>query len=817
MKKTLITLVVLLFSIFFGFGQKTQVLRGRVVDKEAGFSLIGVNVVIVSYTTKEGLQVGASTDADGYFRFAAIPFGRHTIKVSYLGYKDVVLNNIVVDAGREAVLQVKLEESITKLKTVEVRAKRSGEVNNEMATISAREFSVEEADRYAGSRGEPARMASNFAGVQGADDSRNDIVIRGNSPSGVLWRIEGLNIPNPNHFAIAGTSGGPVSIISNKILANSDFYTGAFPAEFGNTISGVFDLKMRNGNSEKVQFYGQFGFLGTEGLIEGPINKEKRSSFLLTYRYANLGLFKKLGIDIGTQAEPNYQDFSARFNFPIKNGNLSLFAIAGNSSADILISEQEVIDRNIFGQNDRDQYFKTATVIAGFSYLKSLNKKTLLKNTLGFTFNRQDAYHELINFKRDSLGNQQTKDNKFLFDSLSPILDYVFSEPRVSNHFSIKKKLRAGSALKIGAVADLFFFSFNDSARTSKLVNNVNQFTPWRTRWKTQNDLGYMLQPYISWKKQVTERLTLTSGLSFSLFGNDEGTTSGLEPRLGAKYELNAGQKLSLGLGIHSQMQPTYTYFYGPTSDANGVLNTVNKGMGFTRSAHIVLGYDKLVGENMRLKAEAYYQHLYNIPVSVTPNSFSMVNTGSGFSRFFPDSLKNDGTGKNYGLELTLEQFFANDFYFLLTGSLFEAKYTGSDGVERDTEFNGNYSFNALVAREFVFKNKSSLNIGAKLTSIGGRRYGPVDSIASEAALEIIYLDDGRNSKQFKDYFRVDLKIDYKINTNKFTHTIAVDLVNFLGIENILTLSYAPQKDGSFIKEEYQLGFLPVFFYRIEF
>jgi len=225
----------------------------------------------------------------------------------------------------------------------------------------------------AGSRGEPARMASNFAGVQGADDSRNDIVIRGNSPSGLLWRVEGINIPNPNHFAIPGTSGGPVSIIRNDTLANSDFFTGAFPAEFGNGIAGVFDLKLRNGNNERHQRSLQFGFLGTEGLLEGPLSKKSGASYLITYRYANLWLFGKAGIDINTQAVPTYQDASFRFSFPLKSrngtpgGRLALWGFGGTSTVDILVSEQSVADRNIFGQNDRDQYYTSRRFVSGLT------------------------------------------------------------------------------------------------------------------------------------------------------------------------------------------------------------------------------------------------------------------------------------------------------------------------------------------------------------------------------------------------------------------------------------------------------------------
>lgn len=194
------------------------------------------------------------------------------------------------------------------------------------------------------------------------------------------------------------------------------------------------------------------------------------------------------------------------------------------------------------------------------------------------------------------------------------------------------------------------------------------------------------------------------------------------------------------------------------------------------------------------------------------------MNTGAGFSRFFPDKLVNEGTGRNYGLEVTIERFFSGGIYFLITGSLFDAKYRGSDGVLRHTSFDGRYAANFLIAKEWTFKNNNVLNVGGKITTAGGRWYGPVDEEKSAQALEIIYQDETVNTLQFRPYFRADAKLNYVINAEKVSHEFSVDLVNFLGIENILTLTYAPDDpDGDFIKEEYQLGFLPIFYYKLDF
>ena len=256
----------LLWAMAWTSWGQTATISGSVVDAEARYPLMGATVQVLTVPDKV-----TAADLDGRFKLEDVPLGRHALQVSFMGYEPRVLEGIVLTSGRPVVLDIDLQESVVAIQAAEVSATQEGEVMNEMATVSARAFTVEETDRYAGSRGDPARMASNFAGVQGADDSRNDIVVRGNSPSGVLWRVEGVDLPNPNHFAIPGTGGGPVAIVNNKTLANSDFFTAAFPAEFGNSTAAVFDLRLRNGNQDQWHGSAQLGFLGTEVLAEGRI------------------------------------------------------------------------------------------------------------------------------------------------------------------------------------------------------------------------------------------------------------------------------------------------------------------------------------------------------------------------------------------------------------------------------------------------------------------------------------------------------------------------------------------------------------------
>lgn len=801
--------LLIIFCIVLGHSASTQPLTqtvtGKVTERESKLALPGVNVVLADTLG----SIGAVTDINGNFTLKGIPLGRRSFRFSYIGYKEASLNNILVTSGKEVVLNIEMEESVAALEEIVVQAAPNGEPANDMALVSVRAFTVEETDRYAGSRGDPARMASNFAGVQGADDSRNDIVIRGNSPQGVLWQLEGINIPNPNHFSIPGTAGGPVSIINNKILANSDFYTGAFPAEYGNSIAGVFDLKMRNGNSRRHEFSGQLGFLGTELFAEGPLSKKHQSSYLFNYRYSTLSLFSSLGIDIGTSAIPSYQDMAFRLNFPLSGGgSIAAFGIGGDSDIDILISEQEAPERNIYGSNDRDQYFSTRMGVAGISYTKPISQNTMLKATVAGSTDMQDAQHYFVYRHVDAAG-------RYVVDSLPQILGYEFSQQKYSAILTLYQKLNAKNSLVYGFNNDLFAFNFADSSRI--MYEDDPRYYQFVTRWNSR-DLAILVQPYIQWKHKFTDRLNLVAGLHSQYFSLSR-SVSPAEPRAGLSWQMGGSQSLNLGVGLHSQIQPTYMYFYS-LQDASANPELHNLEMDFTRSMHYVLSYSKMLTDHIRFKSEVYYQQLFNIPIEKKPGSFSLINTGAGFSRFFADTLVNEGKGRNYGIEFTLERAFSGGYFFMLTSSLFESKYRGSDGILRDTDFNGNYALNALFTKEWRIGKENLLGAGAKITTAGGRRYGPADYEASEREKEVVYLDSLRNSLQFPPYFRADLRINYRINRPRLSHEIALDLVNILGIQNVLSLTWAPDvadPAADPIRREYQLGFLPLFYYRIDF
>ncbi|HNP53093.1 MAG TPA: TonB-dependent receptor, partial [Ferruginibacter sp.] len=748
MKKIQLLLFVLLgsFSSWAQTNHLTQVIRGVVLDEQSGSPLPGVSIGI------DNSELHAVTDSQGNFQIRQVPIGRQTIKASATGYEQTQLNNLEFTSSKEVVVEIRLKERVTRLNEVVVKSSRlKTKAINEMAIVSARQLSTDEAFRFSGTRNDPSRMAQNFAGVSGSNDARNDIIIRGNSPSGVLWRMDGIDIPNPNHFSTLGSTGGPVSILNINTLKNSDFLTSAFPAQYGNALAGVFDLRLRNGNTEKTEFTGQMGFNGFEGAIEGPFSKKSKASYLVDYRYSMVAALQKIGLEFGTgSATPYYQDLTFKVNLPTKKaGTFSLFGLGGESHIEFLPDSQS--DDNLYSNNDgsiRTSKFKSKTGVLGLSHLYFYNKSSSSKTTLSVSGYSGDYKEAIV---------ETGKNDKPSFIRYSEQLKYSISH-------TFNKKFNARYQLTAGVTADINQLQLKQDYlkdADSTLTNLLNS-----------NDRAILIKGFANLGLRFNNRVSSNIGLYAQHF--DVNNSQSLEPRFNLRYQVRSNQALSFGAGLHSQTQPLDVYFY-QSALPNGSILLTNKDLDFVKSLHGVLGYDVNVSRHFRLKTEVYGQYIYDAAVEKSASSFSMLNSGSSFG--FPDktNLINDGKGYNYGLEITAERFLHQGLYYLLTVSLFESKYQGSDGVWRNTAFNSNYVINALGGKEWKLNNRSSFGIDSKVTVTGGQRYTPFDVNASMNAGFTIFKEDQAFSSRNDTYFRWDLKFSYIRNGKKVTQKWYVD------------------------------------------
>jgi hypothetical protein len=789
MKKFLI-FTIAFFSFKFTYAQSvgfTQTIRGIVIDEQSGNTLAGATLIV------DNAKVRTLTDENGMFKFNYVPVGRQNIKVTAIGYEDAYITNIEVTSSKEVVIEIKLKEKVKKLDEVLIKSsKAKSKALNEAAVVSARQLSIDEAFRYSGTRSDPSRMAQNFAGVSGTNDARNDIIIRGNSPAGVLWRMDGIDIPNPNHFSTLGATGGPVSMLNINTLKNSDFLTSAFPSQYGNALAGVFDLKLRNGNDEKHEFLGQAGFNGFEFGAEGPINKKTKSSYLIDYRYSLVAALQGIGLNFGTgSATPYYQDGTFKINIPTKkSGTFSLFGLIGASN--IRFSpESQGEEGNLYSSNDgsiRDRNFTSFTSVFGLSNNYFFNANISGKIILAVS-NFGAKYNEDIvaTGKPNTLGFYRKTEQK-----------------KYSIGYNFNKKFNAQNQISSGITADINNLKLKQDLipdGDSVLINFVNS-----------NENATLVRSFINFGHRFSDKFSTNIGIYHQYFTLNK--TQSIEPRWNIKYQLQQNQSISFGSGLHSQIQPLEVYFYQTKNNAQQIILT-NKNLGFVKSFHTALGYDINFSKQLRLKAEVYSQYIYNAAVEKTASSFSMLNAGADFS--FPDktNLINNGKGYNYGVELTLERFLQKGFYGLFTTSLFQSKYKSSDNVWRNTAFNSNFVINVLAGKEFKINKKTTFGIDTKLTTTGGQRYTLFDEAASKIAGYVIYKENQAYNNQNDTYIRWDVKFSYTRNLKKITQKFYIDLQNATNRQNIYIRTLNP-KTGS-VGQINQIGFFPNINYQITF
>lgn len=792
LKKSVFLLLFLVLSLS-GFAQ-FQTVRGEVRDAQSSFPLIGATIEWLNDDSSKG----SVSDIDGKFFLEDIPLGRQDFRVSYLGYESAIYPNLILSAGKELWLDIALEESSETLTEVLVIARVDNDkTQNEMATVSARQFSLEEVNRFSGGRNDVARLASNLAGVSTSNDARNDIVIRGNSPIGVLWRLEGVAIPNPNHFSTLGTTGGPVSAVNTNLLRNSDFMTGAFAAEYGNALSGVFDLGFRIGNKNKYEFTGMSGFSGLEFMAEGPLQKEK-SSFLISYRHSMVEIIDLLGFSVGTAATPKYKDLS--FNIDLGKtpiGKISVFGIGGLSDIEFL--SDEINDGDLFADPTRDSRPSSKLGIVGLKHSIIIGENSYVRTVLSASTERS-YYDQDGPVVPETKMHEIENTNETNFFKLAS-----FFNSKLSNKLTLRTGLNAHQN-QINTVL---------KSRDNTPDMDGDGIPDWFT-YRDYSGTIQLYEAYAQLRYKIHTNLTLHTGIHSQYLPHNKSRI--IEPRLALNWQVTSTQSISFGYGLHSQMQPMPVFFTKIKLDENHFEGT-NDDLDFTKSHQFVLAYDLKFAENWRIKAEAYYQKIFDVPVEVESSSFSMLNAGADFVFPFTGKLKNTGTGENIGIEFTLEKFFSNGYYGLLTASVFDSKYTGSDGVERNTAFNSKYVFNVLGGKEFEMdKNgRHTLTLDTKLTTAGGRPYTPVDLEASVSEGEEVKQDEEAFSLFYEDYFRLDAKIGYRLNSAKkrLSHFWFVDFQNITNRKNIFNSRY--NRVTGEINNSYQIGFFPVFMYRIEF
>lgn len=781
MKKLLFSASLLFCSMIMFSQTLTQTVKGTVNDEYSQEILIGATVELLNSNPPRGTAV----DVDGNFILENVPIGRQSFRISILGYEPYFVQELMVTSAKEIVLNILLKPSEVLLDEVVISGKPNiSEVYNKMATLSSRQFTVEETQKYAGGMDDPARLVSSFAGVASPSVNNNGISVRGNSPSGLLWRIDGVEVSSPNHFAdilLAGS--GMFTVLSSQVLGNSDFFTGAFPAEYGNATSGVFDINLRTGNNSKREYTFQAGVLGIDFATEGPFTIGGNSSYLVNYRYSTLGLISNI---FPTDEHTKYQDLSFKLNFPTKKaGTFSLWGVGGYDNMKWVPLEKDKWQEI----SDRESGLITVNMFAtGLNHKIQLTSKSFLSSALSFSGSGLDTELKLADDNLvESLSSKAYKNNyKWTLQS------------SVKTYFSDKHTNVTGFYLNR---LDYDFNVLNRTEGTTELTEIANE-----------TGASELLQFYTQSKFELSSAFDLSVGVHSQYFMLNKEYT--IEPRAALKYKINDKNNLSFAYGLHSRIESLSIYFI-----KNAAGEETNKNLDLMKSQHFVLSYSTMLTDNISLTIEPYFQFLTNVPVAYDSSYISTLNIQNNM--LFNYELVGKGTGKNIGVDFTLERYLKNGLYYMLTASVFDSKYTPLDGIERNTRFNKNYMMNALFGKEWqIGKNKNSfINANIRLNYLGGNRLEAVDEDKTLLYKEIVYGETNGSPLSFankeKDLPIVSFTVSFRRNRPKFSSVWSLQVLNATSTKDFST--YIFNNTNQTIEKKYNENMVPNLSYKIEF
>lgn len=751
-----------------------QTIRGIVIDSKSNTPIEYATISIL-----RNPSLGAVTDSLGEFRINDVPVGRYSIQTSYMGYHTNIVNEVLVTSSKEIHLDISLNENMQQLNEIVVHPEvKKAEPVNPMAITGGRMISMEEASRFANGFDDPARLSSAFAGVAG-DVGTNAIAIRGNSPQYTQWRLEGIEIPNPTHFAdLAGLGGGILSALSTQMIGNSDFYNGAFPAEYSNALSGVFDFHIRNGNNQKYEYAFQLGLMGIDLASEGPISKKRGSSYLFNYRFSTTSLAS------GGESSLKYQDLSFKFHLPTKKaGTFSIWGLGLIDKNKADAEERSKWETQVDRQSAKNNMTK---LVGGITHKYFIDENTYLRSSLSATYSEDhiSADQQTLEDKSVPVGDIRNRKWDIVFNSF------------INKKFSPSHTNRSGITIT-GLNYDLDY----------KVSPNFGLNKPMEQISKGNGE-SMVLSAFSSSVLAISRNMTASLGITTQYFALNDNWS--LEPRVALKWKPVNIHSFSVAYGLHSRREKLDYYFIEQDIDGK---KATNKYLDFSRAHHIGFSYDWNISSNLHLKIEPYYQYLYNIPVEEN-SSFSLINHEDFYLNRI---LTNKGAGKNYGIDITLEQYMTNGFYYMLTGSVFKSKYKGGDNIWRNTRMDRGFLLNALAGKEWmVGKRKQNMfSVNARLFFHGGDRYTPIDEDKTNEEHDIIFDESNAFSKKFSPVLNGDISVNYRINKRKLSHEFSLKMLN-VGMRTGMHFYEYNEKTNK-IKKEIGTGIVPNVSYKLYF
>lgn len=759
-----------------------QTLRGKVRNTDNGQPVAGAVIELRNPTA----PFTGKTDSAGGFVFQKLRPGYYTCNIVAPGFESQTLPEINMTAGKEQVLTIALRPSASELPELLITANQPGRRN--MQALAEIPLTRDQTLRFPATFFDPARLAMAYPGVSGNDDQANGLSIRGNNPASVRWKLEGVDVVNPNHLPNAGTfsdrpaaASGGVLMFSAQMLDNSALLTGNYPAGYADATGGVMDMYLRRGNTARHEFTAQAGLIGLDLAAEGPIfGKQNRNSYLVNYRYSTVGLLSQMGIQFGDE-QINFQDLSFKLFFSgKKGGEWSVFGLGG-------------LNRNIFErktdpekiEKEKDLYdidFDSKTHIGGVSYWKPLGAKTWLKAVV-ITSGQQNERMAQSDQRRQTDEQEETR------ASISATVQHRLSD---------RWRISGGGIVQI-----IHFSGFSQNNNTTNFTGLVRGTLsqPWvNTEWNA---------PGRRWSAQL--------GLQGNVYQDghiSENRDRSLEPRASLNWRLNNFHRLTLAYGFYSQLNPRWL-----EADYRGDTDvSPNRGIGLVRSRQFGLRHAWQLSEPWVLKTELFWHRFSDIPVSGTNPAFSIFNITEMAAY---ESLQATGIAENKGLEINLERYLNSGWFLVANASVFDSRYQGSDQIWRSSRWDLGHIFNLTAGREWQREPRTAekvnvYGLNGRLTYTGGYRVAPVDLTASRLAGETRFDASNGWSEQLPGYFRLDLRVYWRRSLgNRRNSTFAMDFQNATMQQNVAYYFYDAFTDKT--ETKYQLGLIPNLSWRLEF
>lgn len=733
-----------------------QTINGFVIDNASKSPIINVRIELLNHAP----LITAVTDENGQFTLKNIPLGKHRILVMHDQYEHTIIPEVSIVSGHATTINIEIEKILeSNLAEVVVKPTKNYKTskdlpNNNMALTGIRSFTIDEVKRYPASFEDPIRLVSKFAGAS-RPTNETGVNIRGQNPHTISWRIDGLPISSPNHMFFAEGATGYLPIFNIYLLNNSDFINSAYSADYGNAISGVLDLGLRKGNSRNFEGSFKAGLDRLEAFLEGPISKDGRTSFIIGGRYVILPFIAP------STVLPHASDLSFKINIKTKKGSINVLGIGGISSNNIDVSE---LDSNSSAAILADDYtFRKAYGLASVNYKHQLDRqKGYIYTIAGSNFN-QEFFNTFTDSTNTSLKHFKSTNVQ---NTLSSYLHYIVGP---------KHQLRAGALV------------------THHYLNYISQDYKRSQTIRDYQGHSFSTQVHAQWLYKILSNLKCNIGVNAMYLNFNH--SWGISPKIALSWQIAPTHRLSFGYTWGYQMQPWEIYL-NQSNQSGDIGRMADVNLGFTRNHSASLSYDWHILSNWRLKTEVYAQYLTDIPVNMLQPEISLINHGGSHNLLEETHWTNAGTAFSYGTELTLEKFFSQGYYGLLTATYFNMQYYSLDNIARNTEYNNNFIGNLIGGKEFkIGKQKNNiifvdLSYNIKL----GNWRTPID-IKNSILEERQVLDwNQAYTQRLPPAHNLDVRVGFIINQKKLpiSHKIFVEVINAIHQEISYRVAYNP-------------------------